>query len=318
MSEKMNDSELSLEDQICNDIITGEKFQNIADVIYITRTIFDFHHSLLHIVSREKMIFIDESDPKLPDHGSVVFVYGSILSEFVTQILSKLENVAKTGDKNMRIILLTHNSDEIIRPQSSIVHRQIVESPIIYKWFTQNNDSLPQNPKIISVPIGIANRQWRHGNINELAKIISEIDGKRARKRIPIYVNFNIATNSIIREKAMSDIFEEGKHDETGQIFFAGGTDKLPEQYWRELLTANYVVSPPGNGTDCHRFWEAIYLGVIPIIIDDDSIVSSSCDIGEKNPTYSQFEKDDVKFINIGLSYSNLIEKMSSLPPKMK
>lgn len=27
-----------------------------------------------------------------------------------------------------------------------------------------------------------------------------------------------------------------------------------------------YAVSPPGNGIDCHRLWEALYLGVIPVI----------------------------------------------------
>jgi hypothetical protein len=26
------------------------------------------------------------------------------------------------------------------------------------------------------------------------------------------------------------------------------------------------VLSPPGNGNDCHRTWEALYLGAIPII----------------------------------------------------
>jgi hypothetical protein len=122
MSEKKDDTELSPEEHICNDIITGEKFQSLADLTYITRPIFDFHRSLLHFVSREKMIFIDELDPKLPENGSVVFVYSSILSEFVTYILSKMENIAKTSNKNMRIILLTHNSDEIIRPQSNILH----------------------------------------------------------------------------------------------------------------------------------------------------------------------------------------------------
>jgi hypothetical protein len=27
-----------------------------------------------------------------------------------------------------------------------------------------------------------------------------------------------------------------------------------------------FVASPPGNGVDCHRTWEALYLGVIPIV----------------------------------------------------
>lgn len=27
-----------------------------------------------------------------------------------------------------------------------------------------------------------------------------------------------------------------------------------------------FVASPAGNGLDCHRTWEAIYLGVVPIV----------------------------------------------------
>jgi hypothetical protein len=28
-----------------------------------------------------------------------------------------------------------------------------------------------------------------------------------------------------------------------------------------------FCVSPPGNGIDCHRTWEALYLGVIPVVV---------------------------------------------------
>jgi hypothetical protein len=27
-----------------------------------------------------------------------------------------------------------------------------------------------------------------------------------------------------------------------------------------------FVASPPGNGLDCHRTWEAMYLGVVPLV----------------------------------------------------
>ena len=32
------------------------------------------------------------------------------------------------------------------------------------------------------------------------------------------------------------------------------------------MAAYQYIVSPRGNGLDCHRFWEAQYLGVIPIV----------------------------------------------------
>ena len=38
--------------------------------------------------------------------------------------------------------------------------------------------------------------------------------------------------------------------------------------YINDLKSHKYVISPPGNGIDCHRNWEAIYLGCIPIVLD--------------------------------------------------
>jgi hypothetical protein len=36
--------------------------------------------------------------------------------------------------------------------------------------------------------------------------------------------------------------------------------------YRKTLSEYMFVASPSGNGVDCHRTWEALYLGVIPIV----------------------------------------------------
>ena len=36
--------------------------------------------------------------------------------------------------------------------------------------------------------------------------------------------------------------------------------------YLRELAAHHFCVCPPGNGLDCHRIWECLYLGVIPLV----------------------------------------------------
>jgi hypothetical protein len=41
-----------------------------------------------------------------------------------------------------------------------------------------------------------------------------------------------------------------------------------PRAYRKLLLRSKYVLSPPGNGPDCHRTWEAIYLGATPIVLE--------------------------------------------------
>jgi hypothetical protein len=37
-------------------------------------------------------------------------------------------------------------------------------------------------------------------------------------------------------------------------------------QTWGEMCKYSFVLSPFGNGYDCHRTWEALCLGAIPIV----------------------------------------------------
>ena len=37
-------------------------------------------------------------------------------------------------------------------------------------------------------------------------------------------------------------------------------------QSWKTMVNYKYVISPHGNGLDCHRTWESIALGCIPIL----------------------------------------------------
>jgi len=46
----------------------------------------------------------------------------------------------------------------------------------------------------------------------------------------------------------------------------------LPEgtirsHFWAECAAAQACGSPPGNGWDCHRTWEALALGCVPLIL---------------------------------------------------
>lgn len=43
--------------------------------------------------------------------------------------------------------------------------------------------------------------------------------------------------------------------------------DKRKEQeYFNDLTRSRFVISPPGNGMDCYRTWEALACGAIPIV----------------------------------------------------
>ena len=40
---------------------------------------------------------------------------------------------------------------------------------------------------------------------------------------------------------------------------------KRCKKYISTLEKYKYAISPRGNGLDCHRLWECLYLGIIPV-----------------------------------------------------
>jgi len=51
------------------------------------------------------------------------------------------------------------------------------------------------------------------------------------------------------------------------ELPWAYSTGNINSWYYRRILRqAGLVASPPGNGADCHRTWEALYLGVAPVV----------------------------------------------------
>lgn len=40
----------------------------------------------------------------------------------------------------------------------------------------------------------------------------------------------------------------------------------IGDNYFWKLLETKFVISPEGNGIDCHRHWESLYFGAIPIV----------------------------------------------------
>jgi hypothetical protein len=45
-----------------------------------------------------------------------------------------------------------------------------------------------------------------------------------------------------------------------------------PQDYFKNLSEYKFVISPEGNGIDCHRHYEALMAGCIPIIEDRPNI----------------------------------------------
>jgi hypothetical protein len=75
-----------------------------------------------------------------------------------------------------------------------------------------------------------------------------------------LFVNFRVSNNRASREHV--DKLFKGQSWVTHVPF---GLE--PEKCLLETARSKYVLSPQGAGIDCHRIYEAIYLGAIPILL---------------------------------------------------
>jgi len=172
--------------------------------------------------------------------GDIIFVESPLLGEFYEKIVKNLKNP---------IILIVTNGDENFNESSSY----IFDHPMIYYAFVQN--ILFKHNKIQAIPIGLENLKYLENGI-----IFDFLKYKTIRrKKCKILVNFSISTNPLEREKAFN-IFEKLDYS----LCFS---NKKPVPVYRKIASNyQYVLSPPGNGFDCHRTWEAIILNSIPIV----------------------------------------------------
>lgn len=169
-----------------------------------------------------------------------------VKTDYIDSFFSKVK-------PNFPYILLTHNSDYHINSN----HFNFLNDTFLIKWFAQNVDF--SHPKLFSIPIGIANEKWEHGNLEVLEKIINENNVKENL----IYTNFSIHTNYKERTHCYNQISKFGIQMSQRKDF---------ETYLREVSTSYFVISPNGNGVDCHKTWESLYLKSIPIVTESLNI----------------------------------------------
>jgi len=215
-------------------MISGEAIQELCDVYCGIPE--DFDYNLRIALQTVKHIHLDKLHMPWKNPRRI-FCYTHRLDTFM-QILPCLEN---------DFVLVTHNSDGNITEK----YRSLLDHPKLLFWHAQN--VLFNHPKLGGLPIGIANSMWPHGNQEVIESVIADLP----QKTESIYFNFSLSTNPQER----SPCYEALK----GRLTWQPTLDF--KSYIQTLANYKYAICPPGNGIDCHRIWECIYLGVIPILL---------------------------------------------------
>lgn len=147
-------------------------------------------------------------------------------------------------------VLVTHNSDHPAPGPFS----HYLDDPKIIKWFAQNVENF-SHPKLVPIPIGIANSGWAHGKSETFFKVLECKD--IIERSVCLYMN--IATSTHPERVQVYDLFCKAP-------FCLTSLPKAHVDYLYDLLSAKFVISPRGNGLDCHRTWEALLMGAYPIV----------------------------------------------------
>lgn len=137
-------------------------------------------------------------------------------------------------------------------------------------------------------------REWQQVKkpLEELIVQASAMDGSDSWQPWPIGMGYEFLSYK-------HKLSQTGNHTQTVLCCFISGTDErrrrygynrrkieyelhkrqiynLPfvrrESYWNALLDHKFIISPEGNGIDCHRHYEALMAGCIPIVEDNPFI----------------------------------------------
>ncbi|PCI94994.1 hypothetical protein COB11_03190 [Candidatus Aerophobetes bacterium] len=186
---------------------------------------------------------IQDINPDNVKERDVIFVSSNRLREFFGIVHPKIHS---------RYILITHNSDTGVPGEFS----SFLNDEKILVWFGQNVTNYVHE-KLIPIPIGLTNR---YNSLGDPVHIESAMKRIARKKKYLLYLNAPLHTNRNVREKAYK-YFED-------KNFCVKVRRRVPvDRFFDHISRSKFVVSPRGNGLDCHRTWEALYLGAIPIVI---------------------------------------------------
>lgn len=202
-------------------------------------------------------------------NGMSIYVCSDALKVFIKMFLPYIKNsfVLVTGDSDLCM------PKEILSPEETLT---LLNHPLLLKWFAQNT-RLEYYDKLIQLPIGLdyhtistnPSHKWKIEGEGTLPSEQEEILINLLRNSIPfyernnktkIYANFTIENNDRFnqRKQALNDI-------NTDLVDYLD--EFIPRTInWHNMVDYGFVLSPYGMGMDCHRTWEAICLGCIPIV----------------------------------------------------
>lgn len=241
--------------------VCPQNFRNLADAVYMWE-----ESSEVHFNARKLQDVAD-----CLDDGAIIYVLGRRIDDFFKKIYPKLKN---------KFVLIT---GKWVASMPTNKHRKYVQKDRkIIHWFAQNGENIGDDirERFTQIPVGLnCFEQSRSVDtaIKELAGksnvIIPDI---KYDKNKMLLLNFDATTDKSGGRKEAWNHFcgktssDRSLYEYTGCMSKAHGVkqylNSLSDIYKRNL-EYRFWLSPRGNGVDCHRTYEAMYFGRIPIML---------------------------------------------------
>ncbi len=182
----------------------------------------------------------DSANRITADH-QVVFIKIDFIHEFFEKVMPEIQHV---------VTIVTHNSDDDFGEHFI----PYLEHPKVAKWYSIN--VVFSHPKLHSIPLGLGEKKWIHGDTEKIATSTMS----PSVKKHTAYLNFTSENWPQERVKVATHFAN------TSWVY---NSKRVPfPQYLEDVKSSKYVISPRGIGMDCHRIWESILLGAIPIVLN--------------------------------------------------
>jgi hypothetical protein len=227
------------------EILTPNNFSKIADVIY-----------------SEFISYSEYKNKKIPEHIVIFktkdYLFYKLINFEIKQnqtifcnnlVLKDLFEHLSGFDQSLNLNLITHQTDELITRDFYIQKPQSIN-----KWYSVNVEY--ECSDLVPLPLGLAqdfqDQYLTKDRISEVSKI------SKNTLEPNLYINFKISTNYKEREI----LYKQFLNKDWAKI---DSPNLSLTDYLNNINNASFILAPWGNGVDSHRFWEALYLGKVPI-----------------------------------------------------
>ena len=193
--------------------------------------------------------------------GGSIYVCSDALKAFAEEFLPLIRDpfVLVSGDSDAPI------NDSLLADPSI---NALVSSKLLLKWYAQNLSA--HHPSLFSLPIGLDyHTMWEkpgHWGLTAVSPISQEnslinilaASPEFNQRYLAAYCNWHFAIGRGDRRECFEKIDRSVCLFETNVV--------TRNSSWLRQAERMFVVSPEGAGMDCHRTWEALLLGCIPIV----------------------------------------------------